>query len=307
MKQISVFIMLAFVVFTSCKEAKKVEKPTNDVKKEVVKAEKIVAPKSEADLSNMVHFEGGKISIGNDTGLVNEKPAFEIEVKPFYIDKNLVTVAEFRVFIENTNHKTEAEKFGDSGVFSFETGNWSLLKGATWEYPLGEGQPKAKDNHPVTHVSWNDAKAYAAWVGKRLPTEFEWEFAAKNGENSKNKYAWGSNIVENGKYKANVWQGATVQDQKVLDGFLYTSPVGTFGATKAGLFDMGGNVWQWCENYYKPYPENSSQAPQDPNVRTTRGGSFMFDEALENSYTTTFRGQNSIDTSLFNMGFRCAK
>ena len=289
------------IVMASCKDAKKseaLEETVAEVSTPIVK---------EADTTKMVYFKGGKITIGSNNGPVNEQPTFEMEIAPFYLDKNLVTVAEFREFINQTKHKTEADTFGDSGVFMIDEGKWTLLPGANWEYPLGKDQPKAQDNHPVTQVSWNDAKAYASWAGKRLPTEFEWEYAAKNGENTSDKYAWGASLVVNGKYMANVWEGTTIQDKTMKDGYLLTSPVGHYGATKAGLNDMGGNVWQWCENYHKPYPESSSTPPADPNVRSTRGGSFMFDEALENSYTTTFRGKNSIDTSLFNMGFRCAK
>lgn len=297
MKLVSLLVSIV-LVFVSCKEAvKKVEQPVT-VENTSVK---------NIDTTAMAYFKGGKIIIGSDSGTINEKPAFEMEIQPFYLDKNLVTVAEFRKFIIENSYKTDADKFGDSGVYSFDKNSWELLLGANWEYPLGKDKPKVADNHPVTHVSWTDAKAYASWVGKRLPTEFEWEFAAKNGENNANKYAWGTDLVVDGKYMANVWQGNNVLEKQVLDGFLLTSPVGFYGETKSGLTDMGGNVWQWCENYYKPYPYNASAAPEDPNVRSTRGGSFMFDEALENSFTTTFRAKNSIDTSLFNTGFRCAK
>lgn len=298
--KITIFSMLLFV---ACKEAPKkeviveVEQPVTTAIKEVV----------ETDTSEMVYFEGGTIKIGSQNGIPNEQPIFEMAIAPFYLDKNLITVAEFRTFIDATAYKTDADKFGDSGVFLFETNEWTLLKGANWEFPLGPNKPKALDNHPVTQVSWNDAKAYASWVGKRLPTEFEWEYAAKNGENTSDKYAWGTTIEIDGKYKANVWQGNSVTDQTVLDGYLLTSPVGTFGETKSGLTDMGGNVWQWCEGYFKPYPYSETAAPINPNSRTTRGGSFMYDQALENSYTSTFRNQNTTDTSIFNMGFRCAK
>ena len=295
-------IIIAITLLVSCNEAPKKIKEV-----EIQLVEKQLKKPIKVDTSNMVYFEGGKINIGSVNGLPNEQPVFEKEIASFYIDKNLVTVAEFKHFIESTAYKTEADKFGDSGVFSFETNNWVLLKGANWEFPLGPNKPKAKDNHPVTQVSWNDAKAYASWLGKRLPTEFEWEFAAKNGKNSTNTYAWGSNLIVEGKYKANVWQGETINDKTIPDGFLLTSPIGYFGETEAGLTDMGGNVWQWCENYYKTYPEEANKAPQNPTIKSTRGGSFMFDQALEKSYTTTFRGQNSVDTSLFNTGFRCAK
>lgn len=300
-KACNLFILL--VLLSSCNEVKKADKAEKPIKvKEIVEKNE---PK-EVDLSEMVYFEGGTITIGSDTGLANEKPSFQKKIQPFYLDKNLVTVKQFRIFIESTEFKTDADNFGDSLVFSFEKNAWELLPGANWEYPLGKGNPKAENNHPVTHVSWKDAMTYCSWAGKRLPTEFEWEYAAKNGENSKDNYAWGMDLVIDGKYMANVWQGETVEKTEVLDGYLRTSPVGAYGTTEAGLTDMGGNVWQWCENNFKPYPENLGVAG-NPTVKSTKGGSFMFDQALENSYTKVFRGKNTIETSLFNTGFRCAK
>jgi len=300
MRNLLFVMFLAFSV--SCKQQVnkdlKPDKP-KDLEKEVV------LKKNET--SDMVYFKGGKIMIGSNSGIQNEQPVFEMEIAPFFLDKNLVSVADFRLFVEKTNYKTEADKFGDSGVFSFDSGRWVLLKGANWEYPLGPSKPIAVDNYPVTHVSWNDAKAYANWVGKRLPTEFEWEFAAKNGKSNDSKYAWGNKLVVDAKYYANVWQGASVADRSFLDGYLLTSPIGIYGETEVGLTDMGGNVWQWCENVYSLYPIDSKTKTGDPKIRTTKGGSFMFDPAMESSFTTTFRGKNSIDTSLFNTGFRCAK
>lgn len=303
------FLILSIIVLTACVSCKEVKKSDtiNEKIEKTVETEKSVSNETVIDYTKMVYFEGGTITIGSINGPENEQPTFEMKIKPFYLDKNLVTVAEFRTFVEETAHVTEADKFGDSGVFMFEQNKWTLLPGANWEFPLGKDQVRAIDNHPVTHVSWNDARAYASWIGKRLPTEFEWEFAAKNGKNSSEKYAWGASLLVDGKYGANVWEGTSVQDKKSLDGYLLTSPIGNYGELASGLSDMGGNVWQWCDNYYKTYPENSAAAPEDPNIRATRGGSFMFDEAIENSYTTSFRGKNSADTSLFNMGFRCAK
>ena len=294
-------ILVGFLLLIACKDSKKSNEPA---------IENTIEEKSEpikVDASNMVYFDGGVILIGSNEGAPNEQPTFEKKIRPFYLDKNLVTVEEFRAFILKTGFKTDADKFGDSGVFSFERNAWELVKGANWEYPLGPKQPKANDNHPVTHVSWNDAKAYSSWIGKRLPTEFEWEYAAKNGKNSADKYAWGITLVINDKYMANVWQGENTSVVEALDGYLLTSPVGVFGETTSGLTDMGGNVWQWCENNYMPYPENNNIPSNKQNIKSTRGGSFMFDQALDKSYTTTFRGQNSVETSLFNTGFRCAK
>lgn len=259
--------------------------------------------KNQAD---MIYFEGGYVVIGSNDGLQNEFPAHEVHTKPFYIDKHLVTVTSFRKFIQETGYKTEADNFGDAGVFSFETNTWGLVKGANWEFPLGPDKPMAEDDHPVTQVSWNDAVAYSKWAGKRLPTEYEWEYAAKNGSNTNNKYSWGDKIYENGKFYANVWQGDFNMDQGA-DGFIYTSPVGYYGETKSGLTDMGGNVWQWCSDVFKLYPGNDQYFRENSTIKSIRGGSFFYDEAGELSYTVAFRSKNSYETSLFNTGFRCAK
>lgn len=254
----------------------------------------------------MVFFEAGTFLMGNDNGLPQEAPAHKVDIEPFFIDKSPVTVAQFGDFIAATNFETEAEKFGDSGVFDLNSQNWQLLPGAYWAYPFGPAGPQAENDHPVTHVSWNDAVAYCNWAGKRLPTEAEWEYAARSGKNSGNKFSWGNQVTLNGKYAANTWQG-TLQSPETSDGFLFTSPVGVFGENDAGLTDMGGNVWQWCADVYKAYPGSNAQINPDKNVRVTRSGSFFFDEYGEDSFSVYFRSKNSVETSLFNTGFRCAK
>jgi sulfatase modifying factor 1 len=207
--------------------------------------------------------------------------------------------------VKTTGYKTEAEKFGDSGVFNMETQAWELLPGAFWLKPFGPSGPEAVDDHPVTHTSWNDAVQYASWAGKRLPTEAEWEYAARSGKNSGNKFSWGNEVSKDGKYFANTWQGE-LQKPEVNDGFLFTCPVGTFGENEAGLTDMGGNVWQWCADNYKAYPGSTAPIREDPNVKTIRSGSFFFDQYGEDSYSVSGRSLNSHETSLFNTGFRCA-
>lgn len=265
--------------------------------------EKSDAP--EPDKSEMIFFEGGSFMMGSETGLPNEQPVHEVEIEAFYIDKSPVTIEQFRQFVEDTNFKTEAEKFGDSGVFNLEKQTWELLPGATWRKPFGPSGPDAEDDHPVTHVSWNDAVAYAKWAGKRLPAEAEWEYAARSGENSGDKFSWGNEVSENGEYFANTWQG-TIDSPRESDGYLFTSPVGAFGENKAGLTDMGGNVWQWCADTYKPYPGSNEPYREDSNVKVIRSGSFFFDENGENSFSVSGRSMNSHETSLFNTGFRCA-
>jgi formylglycine-generating enzyme len=261
------------------------------------------ATKSYAD---MITFEGGGFMMGSNEGTPSEQPIHQVQIAPFRLDKSPVTVAEFSKFVDATGFKTDAEKYGDSGVFNFAAQNWELLKGAYWLYPLGTHAAKAEMNHPVTHVSWNDAQAYCQWAGKRLPTEAEWEYAAKNAGKSEDRYSWGNSLVIDGKYMANVWQGSNTAEQQGVDGFTYTSPVGFYGTTAAGLTDMGGNVWNWCEDTYKPYPGNPERVAINPEVKVIRGGSFFFDQQGALSYTVSFRGQNTYETSLFNLGFRCA-
>ena len=255
---------------------------------------------------HMVHFAGGSYLIGSETGLPNEKPVYEVTLKAFYIDQSPVTVAAFRKFIKSTGYKTEAEKFGDSGVFNFKTQQWELKPGTTWEYPLGPGEAAANDEHPVTHVSWNDAQAYAQWAGKRLPTEAEWEVAARSGKSNGQRFSWGQQLLIDGAYQANVWQGNSIATNTNEDGYLFTSPVGAFGKNEAGLTDMGGNVWNWCEDTYAPYPGNPTPYKRNEQIKVIRGGSFFFDQNSENSYTVSGRSFNSLETSLFNTGFRCA-
>lgn len=255
----------------------------------------------------MVYFEGGEIIIGSDDAQPNEAPAFPTEVAPFYIDKSPVTVAEFRAFVDETGYITEAEKFGNSGVMDIKTGQWVLTNGANWKTPLGAAGPQAKDNHPVTQVSWNDAKAYAAWANRRLPTEIEWEYAAKNGKNSGNTYSWGNKLVENAAFKANVWQGDFPHKNTAEDGFLFTNPVGEFGETQSGLTDMGGNVWEWTASTYKPYEGNTLPFAIDPENKVIRGGSFLCAKDVCHGYRPTARQFNSRESATFHMGFRTAK
>jgi len=253
----------------------------------------------------MIYFAGGTFLMGSENGPPQESPVHKVHIKAFKIDKTPVTVAQFRSFIESTNYKTEAEKFGDSGVFNLREQRWELLPGAFWEKPFGPTGPDAEDNHPVTHVTWNDAVQFASWAGKRLPTEAEWEYAARSGKNSGNKFSWGNKVTVNGKYFANTWQGEMTAPE-TKDGYLFTSPVGAFGENEAGLTDMGGNIWQWCADNYKAYPGSKAAIREDPNVKVIRSGSFFFDSNGENSFSVSARTGNSHETSLYNTGFRCA-
>ena len=255
----------------------------------------------------MVLIQGGMANIGSDNGPLNERPAFRYRIHSFYMDIHPVTVAEFRKFVEATGYKTYAENFGNSEVYNFDQNRWELVDGANWRYPLGPGHPAAKDDHPVTHVSWYDANAYAKWAGERLPTEFEWEYADRRGNPVNQRYTWGNYLADKDGYHANVWEGKFPGKNLGLDGFLLTSPVGYFGKNKSGLTDMGGNVWEWCEDTYAGYQNSPANIPVSEENKVLRGGSFMCDSTFCHGYLVTHRNFTTAESSFFHTGFRCVK
>lgn len=247
---------------------------------------------------NEVWIEGGEYERSTDQGK-KEK----VKVASFFLDKNLTTVAEFEAFVKTTGYVTDAEKFGNSAFL--DQGQWALKEGANFRYPFGKEAKKAEANHPVTQVSWNDASAYAKWKGKRLPTEHEWEFASTNRGKSIQKYAWGNAAQTNGKYLANTFQGTFPQTNTVLDGYENTSPVGTFPANALGLFDLGGNVWQFTSDVIVPTAE---QAQEDPSPRhPLKGGSFITDLEKDPDALLFHHSSTTSETSVFHTGFRLAK
>ena len=261
-----------------------------------------------AGTSGMVSFAGGHTRIGSEGGPPAEAPPFIVDVKPFLLDVHPVPVAAFREFVKATGFVTQSERAGSASVFDVEVRTWELVGGASWHHPRGPAVPAAADDHPVTQVSWNDAVAYCAWRGKRLPTEVEWEHAARNGRNGGPQYAWGDRLVVDGQYKANTWQGDFPSLNTVADGYRYTSPVGIFGLTPAGLTDMGGNVWQWCQDWYRPYRERDKPfTPAADSEKAIRGGSFMCDPKFCHGFRVSARGHTTPDTGLIHVGFRCAK
>lgn len=256
----------------------------------------------------MVYVPGGVTRIGSEDGLPHEQPVFEAEVEPFFLDAHPVTVAEFRAFVESTGHVTDAERFGDAGVLDLDTGAWRLVSGATWHHPLGPDGPEAPADHPVTQVSWHDAVAYAEWAGKRLPTEVEWEHAARAGRDARRPYAWGDSLVENGQHRANTWQGVFPAYNTGEDGHLLTSLVGAFGRTELGLMDMGGNVWEWTADWFRSYAERGRPfTPTPESEKAQRGGSFLCHASYCHGYRVSARSHSTPETSLFNVGFRCAR
>ncbi|WP_266365712.1 formylglycine-generating enzyme family protein [Tellurirhabdus rosea] len=257
----------------------------------------------------MVLVPGGQTQIGDEAGMEWEKPLFWVQIRPFFMDEHPVTVADFRKFVETTHYRTQAETFGDGGTLNEETGQWALKAGASWHHPQGPGEPAAPDNHPVTQVSWNDAVAYARWAGKRLPSEFEWEHAARNGVNSRTKYPFGNDLQDaSGNFLANTWNGRFPQHDAVADGFHHTSPVGQFGKTPLGLTDMSGNVWEWCDDWKQNYADLvAGTPPQNPTEKVQRGGSFLCEPGWCHGYRVSGRSFTSPETSLMHVGFRCVK
>jgi len=270
----------------------------------------------------MVYVPGGTTHIGSRDGSADEEPEFRAAVAPFFLDRHPVTVAEFRRFVEATDHQTDAERLGDGGVLDPETGQWHLVAGATWRRPLGPAGPAAADSHPVTQVSWNDAQAYARWRGRRLPTEVEWEHAARGAVDSRDLYSWGNALVAGGRHMANtgeissaagdarMGEGSLIgvaQHPSAEDGYLLTSPVGSFPATRLGLTDMGGNVWEWTASWYRPYAERDRPfVPTAESERVQRGGSFLCSTDFCHGYRVSARSHSTPETALFHTGFRTA-
>ncbi len=256
----------------------------------------------------MVYIPGGRTQIGSEKGLPMEQPVFKTHVKAFLMDEHPVTVAQFREFVKATGYVTQAESFGDAAILNLETYEWMLLKGATWEYPMGSEAPAAGDDHPVTQVSWNDAAAYAEWAGKRLPTEFEWEHAARGAESAPHQYAWGNVLYADGVVHANTWEGRFPVSNSGEDGYFFTSPVGEFGKTPLGLTDMGGNVWEWTDSWYISYTDlDNMYVPDEFSERVQRGGSFLCSPGYCHGYRVSARSHSTPESSLFHVGFRTVK
>lgn len=255
----------------------------------------------------MVYVPGGTVTMGDARGNPDEVPTFAATVAPFFLDVHPVTVAQFRAFVEATGYVTEAERFGNAAVH-VEGRGWTMVDGAAWHHPLGPHAPAAPDDHPVTQVSWHDAEAYARWAGKRLPTEVEWEHAARGARDDRQPYAWGTALEAGGRYRANTWQGRFPARNTAADGYRYTSPVGAFGETPLGLTDMGGNVWEWTADWYRPYDQRTQPfTPTPTSEKAQRGGSFLCTPAFCHGYRVSARSHSTPETSLFHVGFRCAR
>jgi formylglycine-generating enzyme len=256
--------------------------------------------------ATLILIPGGDVQIGDDNAPPDERPAFVYRAKPMLMDRTPVTVAQFRSFVLQTHYVTDAERFGDAGVLDKAQGAWVAVKGADWRHPTGPKSKQAHADHPVTQVSWFDADAFCRAYGARLPSELEWERAARLGQTPDGHvFKAGDPIRHGDHFDINVWQGLFPLEDSGADGYTGTSPVGAFGAAPSGLTDMAGNVWEWTESWYVPYGQPSQRPAVGAAERVQRGGSFLCDPNFCQGYRATARGHATPETSLMHVGFRC--
>lgn len=299
---------------------------------------------------DMAWIAGRTFLMGSDHHYDEEAPAHKVSVNGFWIDKYPVTNAQFQKFVKATGYITTAEHPANledypgadpallqpsSIVFTppsapVDMGNhynwWTYVAGANWRHPEGKGSTiKGREKHPVVHVTFADARAYAEWAGKALPTEAEWELAGRGGLEGKD-FGWGDELYPNGKYMANTFQGQFPYKNSAADGYDRTSPVGSFPANGYGLYDMIGNVWEWTTDWYQEHNQiqkppcctmanprgGSAEASYDPNLKgvqiprkVVKGGSFLCTPDYCKRYRPAARMAQGVDTSTCHMGFRC--
>ncbi|MGW0705593.1 formylglycine-generating enzyme family protein [Streptomyces sp. NPDC002643] len=272
---------------------------------------------------------GGRFLMGTEDEVGypadGEGPVREVELSPFRISATTVTNAQFAEFVDATGYATEAERFDFSFVFEGflpaelravsprvpGTPWWRGVRGATWRHPEGPGSTVDTIlDHPVVHVSWNDAQAYCAWSGTRLPTEAEWEYAARGGLEQK-RYPWGDDLAPDGSPMCNIWRGTFPTLNTAEDGYRSTAPADAFAPNGFGLYNTVGNVWEWCADWFSPdfpttAPRTDPTGPPSGSTRVMRGGSHMCHASYCNRYRVAARSSNTPDSSSGNIGFRVA-
>lgn len=291
----------------------------------------------------MVWVAGGEFNMGTND-YPDAKPVHKVSVRGYWIDEHEVTNAQFAAFVKATNYVTVAEKPLDpkdypgvplenlvpgSAVFSPPSGKvslenmqqwWQYVPGASWQHPSGpESSIVGLENNPVVQISYVDAQAYAQWAGKRLPTEAEWEFAAQGGREH-TKYYWGTELKPEGKWVANIFQGTFPNNNTAEDGFVGAAPVKSFPKNPFGIYDLEGNVWEWCsdlyrDDYYKysagdnPKGPSTSNDPEEPGVEkhVQRGGSYLCSDQYCIRYVAGSRGKGETTSACNHLGFRCVK
>jgi formylglycine-generating enzyme required for sulfatase activity len=259
-----------------------------------------------------------------------EGPIREVHVSAFHIDPKAVTNAQFATFVKATGYVTEAERFGWSFVFhAFVAGAdrghiidgevpqapwWLGISGADWRHPAGPSTGIGdRRNHPVVHVSFTDALAYATWAGKRLPTEAEWEKAARGGLDQA-RFPWGDEFMPRGQHRCNTWQGEFPRRNTGRDGFLDTAPVDAYRPNAYGLYNISGNVWEWCGDWFatdwhapsSPATRHDPAGPPEGPGRVMRGGSYLCHESYCNRYRVAARTFSTPDSTSGHLSFRCA-
>lgn len=259
----------------------------------------------------MVQLPAGSFAMGShNSGEMDQEPVHDVALRSFWLDVHPVTNAQFSKFVESTNYETTAEELGYSQVFMRRNKQWQKVTGANWRRPEGPDDTLVgKENHPVVQVSWFDAAAYAAWAGKRLPTEAEMEYAARAGLNDRD-YPWDDQTPA--AQRANGWQGWFPDENHKLDGFSGVAPVSSFPPNRWGLYDTAGNVWCWCADWYSPeyYGAASLRDPVGPKTgseRVRRGGSWQSSDNHEGGLRLAQRGHAPPEQSTNHTGFRCAR
>ena len=280
----------------------------------------------------MIRLDGGSFLMGTDTDegfpADGEGPVRKVLLDDFYIDQFPVTNESFAEFVRATQYQTEAQRFGWSFVFQGHLPQeqrvrsaadtvvgaewWYKVHGSDWQHPEGpDSSIDDRMNYPVVHVSWNDAEAFAVWAGKRLPTEAEWEFAARAGLEQK-LYPWGDDLTPGGRHLCNIWQGQFPVHNTAEDGFSGLAPVDAFPPNGFDLHTITGNAWEWCSDWFHPSfhvlaTRTNPVGPPQGQSKVIKGGSYLCHRSYCNRYRVAARSSNTPDSSTTNMSFRCVR